>query len=64
MGAADALREAIGAPVPAVERAQRHRDLALARGQLGDRHFAKAWADGRTLGWEQAAAYALGDDAS
>jgi predicted ATPase/class 3 adenylate cyclase/DNA-binding CsgD family transcriptional regulator len=55
-GAAEALREAIGAPLPLVERALYHRAVAAARTQFGEKAFATAWAEGRTLSPEQALA--------
>jgi ATP/maltotriose-dependent transcriptional regulator MalT len=48
-GAAEALREAIGVPLPPVERAPYHRAIASSRTQLGEQAFATAWARGRTL---------------
>jgi len=55
-GAAEALREAIGAPLPPVERASYNRAVAAARTQLGEQAFAAAWAEGRTMSPEQALA--------
>jgi ATP/maltotriose-dependent transcriptional regulator MalT len=55
-GAAEALREAIGAPLPLVERAPYHRAVEALRSQLGEQAFAAAWAQGRTLSPEQALA--------
>jgi hypothetical protein len=59
LGAAEALREAIGAPVPLVERAEYERDVATLRSQLGEEAFAATWAEGRAMRTEQAIAYAL-----
>jgi predicted ATPase/transcriptional regulator with XRE-family HTH domain len=59
-GAADALRELIGAVVPPVERAARQRNLAALREALGDDTFTAAWSAARRLTPEQAAATALG----
>src|SRR6266700_2223679 len=53
-GAAEALREAIGAPLPLVERAPYDRAVEALRTQLGEQAFAAAWAEGRTLSLEQA----------
>jgi predicted ATPase/class 3 adenylate cyclase len=58
-GAADALREAIGAPLAPGERADYDRHLAAARAALGEGAFAAAWAEGRALPMEQAIALAL-----
>ena len=55
-GTAEALREAIGAPLPPVERAPYHRAVAAARTQFDEKAFATAWAEGCTLSPEQALA--------
>jgi predicted ATPase/class 3 adenylate cyclase/DNA-binding CsgD family transcriptional regulator len=55
-GAAEALREAIGIPLPPVERASYDRAVAAARTQLGEHAFAVAWAKGRTMSPAQAVA--------
>jgi ATP/maltotriose-dependent transcriptional regulator MalT len=55
-GAAEALREAIGAPIPPVDRAEYERIVAAARSHLGEKAFAAAWAEGRTMTPEQALA--------
>ena len=55
-GAAEALREAMGTPIPPVERASYERSVAAARAQLGEKAFAAAWAQGRTMTPEQALA--------
>ncbi len=47
-GAAEALREAYGMPLPPVYRADHERAVAAARAQLGKKAFATAWAEGRT----------------
>jgi hypothetical protein len=52
-GAAEVLREAIGAPLPSVERAHYHRAVAAARIQFGEQNFATAWAQGRIMTLEQ-----------
>jgi predicted ATPase/class 3 adenylate cyclase/DNA-binding CsgD family transcriptional regulator len=57
-GAAEALREAIGAPLPPVERVSYDRAIAATRTQLGGQTFAAAWAEGRTISPEQALATA------
>ncbi len=58
-GVAEALREAISAPIPPVYRADYEQAVAAARTQLGEQAFASAWAEGRTLTPEQVLA-ALG----
>ncbi len=52
-GAAETLREEIGAPLPPVEHVAYYRAVALSRTQLGAHAFAKAWAEGRTMSPEQ-----------
>src|SRR5207244_2445804 len=52
-GAAGALREALGTPLPSVWRADYERSVAAARAQLGQKAFATAWAEGRTMTPEQ-----------
>ncbi len=53
-GTAEALREAIGAPMPPVYRADYERAVADARAVLGEKAFATAWTEGRTMPIEQA----------
>ena len=53
-GAAEAVRESAGIPLPPVQRVAYERDLAAARAQLDDATFAAAWADGRALTLERA----------
>jgi len=55
-GAAEALREAMGAPIPPVYRADYDRSVAAARTQLGEKAFAAAWTEGRLMTPEQALA--------
>jgi tetratricopeptide (TPR) repeat protein len=52
-GAAEALREAIGTPIPPVYRLAHKRAVAKARTQAGNEAFARAWAEGRTITPEQ-----------
>jgi DNA-binding NarL/FixJ family response regulator len=52
-GAAEALRQHIGAPLPPVYRADYERSVAAARAHLGEKPFAAAWAQGRTMTPEQ-----------
>jgi hypothetical protein len=49
LGAAEALREAISAPVPPDERDDNEQTLAAARTQLGEKNFTAAWAEGRKM---------------
>ena len=53
-GAAEALRETLGTPLPPVYRADYECFVATARTQLGEQAFAAAWAEGRTMTPEQA----------
>ena len=59
LGAAAAMREGIGAPVPPVDRTLHDRNLDAARALLGPRASA-AWDAGRQLGLEASIAEALG----
>jgi tetratricopeptide (TPR) repeat protein len=58
-GAADALRESIGAPLPPDERERCERQMALARSALGEDARSAAWSEGRAMSLDQAIAYAL-----
>lgn len=55
-GAAMALREEVGVPIPFVEHADYERSVSVARTQLGAEDFAAAWEQGRTMTPEQAIA--------
>ena len=61
-GAAEALREAIRAPRPVIDRADFERHMAAARGALGEEAFTAAWAQGQALTLEEAVADASGRD--
>ncbi len=58
-GAADALRETIGSPLPRNAQAQHAQQLERARSLLGADAFAAAWEEGRAPVWEQAIAAVL-----
>jgi predicted ATPase/pimeloyl-ACP methyl ester carboxylesterase/DNA-binding CsgD family transcriptional regulator len=58
-GAAEALHESIGAPLPPVWRADLDRRLEPVRRRLGEAAFAAAWGEGRALPLDQAVAQAL-----
>jgi non-specific serine/threonine protein kinase len=60
-GAAEALHETIGAPLPPVWHADRDRDLAPARRALGGALYAAALKEGRALPLERAIAAASSD---
>ena len=53
-GAAEAIREAIGAPLPPADQAGHDQGVAAACAHLGQEAFAAAWAEGRGLAGEQA----------
>ncbi len=55
-GAAEAIRDAIGVPIPPVELADYERSLSAARAHLGERAFAAAWSQGRSMTPQQALA--------
>ncbi len=55
-GAADSLRQAIGAPLSPVERARYEQEVTAARTQLEEEAFKAAWAEGRNMTPEQALA--------
>jgi predicted ATPase/DNA-binding CsgD family transcriptional regulator len=48
-GAAEALRETLGAPPPPVERVSSQERIAAARSSIGRRIFSAYWAQGRTM---------------
>jgi predicted ATPase/DNA-binding CsgD family transcriptional regulator len=56
---AEALTEAVGAPVRPRDRRLRERAVAAARARLGERAFAAAWDEGRAMPLEQAIAVAF-----
>lgn len=58
-GAAEAVREAIGAPLLPDERSRYERDLASVRGRVAESAFSSAWAGGREMTLSEAAAFAL-----
>jgi hypothetical protein len=58
-GAADALREAIGAPWPPLERRLHEPYLEAIRSRCEEAGWTKAWEEGRAMTLEDAIAYAL-----
>ncbi len=63
LGAAAALREAIGVPLPAADLSDRDGTLAAVRAKLGDEPLAAAWAQGRAMTFEAALEYAFAESA-
>lgn len=61
-GAAEALRQAIGAPLPPPQKPEYDRSRAIVRDTLGDEVFAAARAEGQAMVPEQAVEYALKQD--
>jgi predicted ATPase len=59
LGAAAALRRALGAPLPPADRASHDRTVAAVRRALGEDAWATAWAAGQACTLEQAIATAL-----
>jgi predicted ATPase/serine/threonine protein kinase/DNA-binding CsgD family transcriptional regulator len=53
-GSAEALRDALGMPIAPVYHAEYERSIDAARSKLGDKIFANAWVEGRTMTPEQA----------
>ncbi|MBI3461203.1 tetratricopeptide repeat protein [Candidatus Acetothermia bacterium] len=58
-GAADAVRQAIGRPLPPCDRTDYDRDVEVARTALSAEGFAAEWAKGRAMTLEHAVEYAL-----
>ena len=63
-GAMAQVREEIGAPFVASERAEHERNVLAARAALGDAVFESACQEGRDMNLEQAIAHALGSHAA
>lgn len=64
LGAADAIREAIGAPRPASDRMSHDRLIAAVRHSLGEEAFDAGWQQGRLLDVDEVVAVALADPAN
>jgi predicted ATPase/DNA-binding SARP family transcriptional activator len=58
-GAAEALNEALGTPIPPSQRADHERSVAAVRAALSEEAFLRAWAEGRAMTLDQAVGYAL-----
>ena len=61
-GAAEALRAALGVPLPPETRADHDQAVLAMRAALGKDAFAAAWAEGQALSPEEAFALALEHD--
>lgn len=61
-GAAAALRQSVGAPLPPAERARLDKDLEAARQAMSNTAGAAAWMEGWAMPAEKAIAYALSPD--
>jgi non-specific serine/threonine protein kinase len=59
LGAAEALRAAVGTPLPPVEHEDRDHYLKMARAALGEEKFTTLWREGQTMPVEQSIVYAL-----
>jgi hypothetical protein len=59
LGAAQALRDAIGASLSPIDLSHCEQVIATVRVSLGERAFASAWVEGQTMSQEQVVAYAL-----
>jgi predicted ATPase/class 3 adenylate cyclase len=64
LGAAAALRDTHGPPVPPIDQADREHQVAALRAAMGEETFATAWAAGGALSLHEAVALALEDDIS
>jgi predicted ATPase/class 3 adenylate cyclase len=66
LGAAAALRQIIGSPLPPIQRGHQERETAGLRRAIGEEVFARAWARGQAMSAEQAVQFALdeSDDVS
>ena len=53
-GAAEAIRDALGIPIPPIERAEYERSVSSARVHLGEKAFTAAWGQGRSMTPKQA----------
>jgi predicted ATPase/class 3 adenylate cyclase len=60
-GVAESFREAFVYPLPPADRAEHDRSVAAVRTALGEHAFAAAWAEGRAMTLEAAAASVLAD---
>jgi predicted ATPase/DNA-binding SARP family transcriptional activator/DNA-binding CsgD family transcriptional regulator len=61
-GAAEALREAIGVPLPESDRPRYERHVAAACSVVDKETWKEAWAEGKAMGLEQVVEYAIYED--
>jgi hypothetical protein len=61
LGAAAALRQAIGAPLAAADRVDRDKSVSALREVAGEAPFERAWSEGAALTLRQALACALNE---
>ncbi len=61
-GAAEAVRDTIGAPLPLAERTRFEPYVTLTRAHLGEARFTAAWMEGRAMTPDQAIEYALNSE--
>jgi len=61
-GAAEALREAMGIPLPSAARALREPYTRAARSRLDEVEWTRRWEEGRAMSQEEAVALALKDE--
>jgi tetratricopeptide (TPR) repeat protein len=59
LGAAEALRVSLSAPLTAMERTEYDQHLAMVRAQLESEQLSRAWAEGRSLPLDEAVSQAL-----
>ena len=63
-GASEALRERLHIPITPSAQTDYDKQVQQAQSGRSGEEFATAWAEGRAMSWEQAVAFALGEDAS
>jgi len=63
-GAAAALREAIGTPLPPSEQPEYDQYLTILHNAFDETAFTSLWEAGRKMSWEEAVAFALGEKRS
>jgi hypothetical protein len=61
LGAAEALREVSGSPIPRMERPEYDAEVGRLREVLDDAALTSAWADGQAMNADEAVAFAVAD---